>query len=172
MKLSIVGSLRDREVACSASDRQGSNFESCVWRTVSSHSSHHPICAQRWPKARFISFVNANIILLCVIVGIQMVRQKYIFYNMLAEAAEKNKWIIWRGECFHYLEMCSCLHPRFKVAVIEIIARNWTVRKRVLLCVVIQQCRKLPELTFKTPWYPMSVSSSGNEHNIRIKNDK
>ena len=31
-KLSIVGSLRDREVASSASDRQGSNFESCVWR--------------------------------------------------------------------------------------------------------------------------------------------
>ena len=42
VKVSIVGSLCDREVACSASDRQGSNFESCVWRTVSSHSSHHP----------------------------------------------------------------------------------------------------------------------------------
>ena len=42
VKVSIVGSLRDREVACSASDRQGSNFESCVWRTVSSRSSHHP----------------------------------------------------------------------------------------------------------------------------------
>ena len=42
LKVSIVGSLRDREVACSASDRQGSNFESCVWRTVSSQSSHHP----------------------------------------------------------------------------------------------------------------------------------
>ena len=42
VKLSIVGSLCDREVACSASDRQGSNFESCVWRTVSSHSPHHP----------------------------------------------------------------------------------------------------------------------------------
>ena len=42
VKLSIVGSLRNREVACSASDRQGSNFESCVWRTVSSHSFHHP----------------------------------------------------------------------------------------------------------------------------------
>ena len=42
VKLSIVGSLRDREVAYSASDRQGSNFEYCVWRTVSSHSSHHP----------------------------------------------------------------------------------------------------------------------------------
>ena len=41
VKVSIVGSLRDREVACSASDRQGSNFESCVWRAVSSQSSHH-----------------------------------------------------------------------------------------------------------------------------------
>ena len=62
VKFSIVGSLRDREITCSASD---SNFESCVWRTVSSQSSHHPqdvllaqfsLCAQRWPKARFISF--------------------------------------------------------------------------------------------------------------------
>ena len=43
VKLSIVGSLRVREVACSASDRQGSNFESCVWGTVSSYSSHHPV---------------------------------------------------------------------------------------------------------------------------------
>ena len=42
VKVSIVGNLRDREVACSASDRQGSIFKSCVWRTVSSQSSHHP----------------------------------------------------------------------------------------------------------------------------------
>ena len=42
VKVSIAGSLRDREVACSASDRQGSNFEFYVWRTVSSQSSHHP----------------------------------------------------------------------------------------------------------------------------------
>ena len=42
VNIHIVGSLRDREVACSASDRQGSNFESCVLRAVSSHSSHHP----------------------------------------------------------------------------------------------------------------------------------
>ena len=42
VKVSIVGSLRDREVACSASDRQDPNFESCVWRKVSSQSSHHP----------------------------------------------------------------------------------------------------------------------------------
>ena len=42
VKVSIVGILHDREVACSASDCQGSNFESCVWGTVSSQSSHHP----------------------------------------------------------------------------------------------------------------------------------
>ena len=42
IKFSIVGSLRDREIACSASDLQGLNFESCVWRAVSSHSYHHP----------------------------------------------------------------------------------------------------------------------------------
>ena len=42
VKVSIVGSLRDREVTCSTSDHQGSNFESCVWRTVSSQSCHHP----------------------------------------------------------------------------------------------------------------------------------
>ena len=41
VKVSIVGSLRDREVACSASDHQGWNFKSCVWRSVSSQSSRH-----------------------------------------------------------------------------------------------------------------------------------
>ena len=30
------------ERPCSASDHWNSNFESCVWRAVSSHSSHHP----------------------------------------------------------------------------------------------------------------------------------
>ena len=46
VKVSIVGSLRDREVACSASDRQASNFESCVWRTVSSHHPQEVLLAQ------------------------------------------------------------------------------------------------------------------------------
>ena len=55
VKVSIVGSLRDREVACSASDRQGSNFESCVWSTVSSQSSHHP---QEVLLAQFILYVH------------------------------------------------------------------------------------------------------------------
>ena len=55
VKVSIAGSLRDREVACSASDRQGSNFESCVWRTVSSQSSHHP---QKGLLAQFSLYVH------------------------------------------------------------------------------------------------------------------
>ena len=38
----LLEASRDRELASSNSDRQGSNFESCVWRAVSSHSSHHP----------------------------------------------------------------------------------------------------------------------------------
>ena len=33
---------RDREVLWSAAACQGSNFESCVWRAVSSYSSHRP----------------------------------------------------------------------------------------------------------------------------------
>ena len=52
VKVSIVGSLRDREVACSTSDRQGSSIESCVWRTV---SSHHP---QEVLLARFSLYVH------------------------------------------------------------------------------------------------------------------
>ena len=55
VKVSIVGSFCDREVACSASDRQGSNFESCVWRTVSSQSFHHP---QEVHLAQFSLYVH------------------------------------------------------------------------------------------------------------------
>ena len=46
LKLSIAGSLRDREVACSASDGQALNFESCVWRAVSSHHPQEALLAQ------------------------------------------------------------------------------------------------------------------------------
>ena len=55
VKLSIVGSLRDREVACSTSDRQGPNFEFCVWRTVASHLSHYP---QEVHLAQFSLYVH------------------------------------------------------------------------------------------------------------------
>ena len=37
---------RHREVASSAADRQGSNFESCVWRAVSSRSPQDVLLAQ------------------------------------------------------------------------------------------------------------------------------
>ena len=57
VKVGIVGSLLDREVACSASDRQGSNFESCVWMTVSSQSSHHP---QEVRLAQFSLYVHKS----------------------------------------------------------------------------------------------------------------
>ena len=46
-RFNIMGNLPDREVACSAPDHQGSNFESCVWRAV---PSQHP---QEVPLARF-----------------------------------------------------------------------------------------------------------------------
>ena len=46
VKLSIVGSLRDREVACSVSDLQGLNFESCVRTAVSSHHPQEVLLAQ------------------------------------------------------------------------------------------------------------------------------
>ena len=55
VKVSIMGSLRDREVACSASDRQGSNFASCVWKAMSSQSSHHP---QEFLLAQFSLYMH------------------------------------------------------------------------------------------------------------------
>ena len=55
VKVSIVGSLRDREVAFSASDCHGSNLESCVWRAVSSQSSHH---LQEMLLAQFSLYVH------------------------------------------------------------------------------------------------------------------
>ena len=46
-----------REVACLASDRHGSNFESCFWRTVASHSSHHH---QEVLPAQFSPYVHTG----------------------------------------------------------------------------------------------------------------
>ena len=63
VNLSILSSLLDREVTCSASDIQGLNFESCLGGSVISPSSGgypgpiYPVCAQMWPKARLISFL-------------------------------------------------------------------------------------------------------------------
>ena len=57
VKISIVGSLRGREVACSASDLQGLNFASCVWRAVLSHSSHYP---QEFILAQFSLYMHKS----------------------------------------------------------------------------------------------------------------
>ena len=43
---SIVGSLRDRQVACSTSDLLGLHFESCGWRSVWSHHPQEVLIAQ------------------------------------------------------------------------------------------------------------------------------
>ena len=40
--LILWGVSGDQEIACSALDRQGPNFASCVWRALSSYSIHHP----------------------------------------------------------------------------------------------------------------------------------
>ena len=71
VKVSIVESFRDREIACSASDRQGSNFESCVWRTVSSQSSHHP---QKILLAQFSLYVHKG--------GLKPDSFHFIFYSL------------------------------------------------------------------------------------------
>ena len=42
-KMQYCGEPLRGDVACSASNHQGLNFKSCVWRAVSYHSSHHPI---------------------------------------------------------------------------------------------------------------------------------
>ena len=73
VKLSIVGRNRDREVACSASDRQVSNFESCVWSVVSSHSSHHP---QEILLAQFSLYVHKS--------GLNTAKARFILFYFIS----------------------------------------------------------------------------------------
>ena len=81
VKVSIVGSLRDREVACSASDRQGSNFESCVWSTVSSQSSHHP---QEVLLAQFSLYVHKG--------GLKPDSFYFVYFSNTIFAAERTSF--------------------------------------------------------------------------------
>ena len=83
IRVSIVGSLRDREVACSASDRQGSNFESCVWRTVSSHSSHYP---QKVLLAQFSLYVHKG--------GLKPDSFHFFYGNELKESWKKKNGLL------------------------------------------------------------------------------
>ena len=52
VKLGIMESLCDREVACLASDLQGVNFESCVWRAERTCHLTHVTIRRRfsWPN--------------------------------------------------------------------------------------------------------------------------
>ena len=113
VKVSIVGSLRDREVACSASDRQGSNFESCVWRTVSSQSSHHP---QEVLLAQFSLYVHKG--------GLKPDSFHFIFFihSFTCSLAFNTPTRVWQDYCSNKifnvkdqlikLSVLASLHPR------------------------------------------------------------
>ena len=94
VKVSIVGSLRDREVARSASDRLGSKFKSCVWRTVSSQSSHHP---QEVILAQFSLYVHKG--------GLKPDSFHFISYEYLFETAKSNCAVKSIGESARWADL-------------------------------------------------------------------
>ena len=73
LRIISVDSLRDREIACSTSDRQSSNFESrgqchrihLLILTRFPWPSLAYLCAQRWHKTPFMSMVYAKIFQRC-----------------------------------------------------------------------------------------------------------
>ena len=113
VKVSIMGSLRDREVACSASDRQGSNFISCVWRTVSSQSSHHP---QEVLLAQFSLYVHKGGLKPDSFHFISILSNLNIFHPLQVvdrvsetqlEVGEKSNCIIWRLKDSSWNTVCD-----------------------------------------------------------------
>ena len=108
VKLSIVWSLRDQEVACSASDRQGSNFESCVWRTVSSHSSHHP---QEVLLAQFSRYVHIG--------AIHFTSMKEIYILGMKQSQQQEK--ILQNKTKFYIEIW--LHVQYFQQIIILFTR-------------------------------------------------
>ena len=109
VKLSIVGNLRDREIMCSASDRQGLNFKSCVWRAVSSHSSHRPRERLSWSNLacmctkvaqspiHFISFTDHFTIQIAAInkvTSLTQVKWPETCYNHNLSSVKKNQHAI------------------------------------------------------------------------------
>ena len=91
VKLSIVRSLRDREVVCSASDRQSFIFESFVWRAVTSHSFPHP---QEVLLTQFSLYVHKS--------GIES--DSFYFYIYLY-----HKWVIVITFLYVYkINVCLC----------------------------------------------------------------
>ena len=103
VKVSIVGSLRDREVACSASDRQGSYFESCVWRTVSSQSSHHP---QEVLLAQFSLYVHKG--------GLKPDSFHFIFYFPTKHNKMRRSALVNNGQYYTKQNDCFVRRQDFK----------------------------------------------------------
>ena len=79
VKVNIVGSLRDREVAYSTSDRQGSNFESCVWRTVFSLYVHKG--GLKHDSFHFF-FVSTAVLFYSFIAGVDSRRENRTFIEL------------------------------------------------------------------------------------------
>ena len=99
VKVSIVGNLRDREVASSASDRQGSIFESSVWRTVSSQSFHHP---QEVLLAQFSLYVHKG--------GLKPDSFHFISFHFKLQGLT-NLTCCWRGLTRQFFKVMSHIIP-------------------------------------------------------------
>ena len=123
VKVSIVGSLRDREVACSASDRQGSNFESCVWRAVSSQSSHHP---QEVLLAQFSLYVHKgglkpdsfHFIIRLIWVKLHTCDQASA-HNVYSKTCHNRPGLVMSRVCHVY---------RFSTRTVQAVNENWMIR--------------------------------------------
>ena len=146
VKVSIVGSLRDREVACSASDRQGSNFESCVWRTVPSHSSHHP---QEVLLAQLSLYVHKG--------GLKP--DSFHFISFVYVNAYNN--FLYDHYCEHILSLCfytSTMHSHCWLNTINIIIlavhTSWWIKtfkfKKIPRCFMLNKCWKAMEFRIFT----------------------
>ena len=107
-KVSIVGSLRDREVACSASDRQGSNFESCVWRTVSSQSSHYPQEVRFfWPSLAYVHQGGLKPDSFHFFLQFRIYAKTTFIYQIRIYAEWSVTWTLC-SLAFSFFEMCAC----------------------------------------------------------------
>ena len=103
-RFNIVGSLRDR--ACSISNRQGSDFEFCVWRAVPSHSSHHP---QEVILVQFSLYVHKD--------GLKPHSFYFIFlifpicFEMDLDLCRIIDFLMWIN---YYLSHCGCCTKRWQ----------------------------------------------------------
>ena len=95
----IVRSLRDREVACSVSDRQGSNFESCIWEQC--HLTHLTNLAYMCTK---VSSSPIHFILFYLLLWM-------LNYQIVSHA--KLEYPVWLGHLTHLLCEAQSHWPPF-----------------------------------------------------------